>query len=82
MEIKFVFEYDYPAGLKMDQFERIDTISSYNNNYYKGVKDGHILFAKSDDDNTTEWFLIKGGFKNSPLYIQIYTGLPERAIFP
>lgn len=54
-----IFENDYPNGLEMNQFERVDTISVYNHNYYKGVKDGDILHGKSDDDNTTEWYLIR-----------------------
>ena len=49
----------YTDGLKMDQFKRIDEISHYNFNYFIGF-DKNLLFGKSDDDNTTEWWLISG----------------------
>lgn len=49
-----IFENDYPNGLEMKQFERIDAISFYNHNFYNGVKNGDVLYGKSDDDNTTE----------------------------
>lgn len=48
----------YPDGLQMGQFKRIDEISHYNYNYYVGF-DQDLLLAESDDDNTTEWFLIR-----------------------
>lgn len=48
----------YPDGLQMGQFKRIDDISHYNYNYYAGF-DHDLLLAESDDDNTTEWFLIR-----------------------
>ncbi len=53
------FEIDYPNGLDMKQFEHVETISRYNNNYYKGVKNMDLLFGQSDDDRTTEWYLIR-----------------------
>ena len=53
------FENDYPTGLDMEQFDHVELISCYNNNYYKGVKSGDVLFGKSDDDRTTEWYLIR-----------------------
>jgi len=49
----------YKEGLDMKQFKRISDISSYNSNYYVGFDNG-LLFAQSDDDNTTEWYLIRG----------------------
>ena len=48
----------YTNGLNMEQFKRIDEISHYNNNFYIGF-DKDLLFGKSDDDNTTEWWLIE-----------------------
>jgi hypothetical protein len=48
----------YTNGLQMEQFKHIEQISSYNNNYFIGF-DKDLLFAKSDDDNTTEWYLVK-----------------------
>ena len=54
-----IFETDYPNGLDMEQFEHVELISCYNNNYYKGIKRGDVLFGKSDDDRTTEWYLIR-----------------------
>jgi len=49
----------YEDGLNMDIFKRIDLISQYNFNYYFGFGED-LLFAKSDDDNTTEWWIISG----------------------
>jgi hypothetical protein len=49
----------YTQGLQMDQFTRIDAISHYNYNYYVGFG-SDLLLGKSDDDNTTEWWLIAG----------------------
>lgn len=51
----------YINGLDMNQFENIDSISSYNHNYYIGFGQD-LLFAKSDDDNTTEWYLVDESF--------------------
>ena len=48
----------YQSGLQMMQFQRLDLISVYNSNYYVGF-DNDLLYAKSDDDNTTEWWLVK-----------------------
>ena len=47
----------YVDGIKMIEFTRIDNISHYNNNYYIGFNKD-LLFAESDDDNTTEWYLV------------------------
>jgi len=49
----------YTEGLDMNQFKVISEISHYNNNYHIGFG-RELLFAKSDDDNTTEWWLIMG----------------------
>ena len=46
----------------------IDTISTYNHNYYKGLSKGifdttttyDLLYGVSDDDDTTEWYIIDG----------------------
>lgn len=50
----------YTEGLQMEQFKIINEISYYNYNYHVGF-DKDLLFAKSDDDNTTEWWLILNG---------------------
>jgi len=49
---------DYKNGLDMKLFQVIKEVSSYNHNYHKGFNND-LLFALSDDDNTTEWWLIK-----------------------
>jgi hypothetical protein len=49
----------YVDGIDMNQFSHIKVISNYNSNYYNGF-DKDLLFGLSDDDNTTEWFLING----------------------
>lgn len=53
----------YVDDLDMNQFKHIPELSCYNNNYYIGFKrEGNstcdLLFAASDDDNTTEWYII------------------------
>lgn len=54
----------YIEGTDMEKFEHVPQISFYNHNYYKGF-DNDLLFADSDDDNTTEWYLVnKGGMLN------------------
>lgn len=52
----------YENGTNIEQFEHIPQISQYNHNYYKGF-DNDLLYAESDDDQTTEWYLVnkKGG---------------------
>lgn len=47
----------YIDGIKMDDFEHIPQISQYNHNYYKGF-DKDLLYAVSDDDQITEWYLV------------------------
>lgn len=47
----------YTEGLDMSQFKLMSEISYYNNNYHIGFG-RDLLFAKSDDDNTTGWWLI------------------------
>jgi hypothetical protein len=49
----------YKNGLDMGEFDHIGIISQYNRNYHVGI-DRDLLFAKSDDDNTTEWYLVSG----------------------
>ena len=46
---------EYTQGMNMEQFEHIEQVSCYNNNYYKGLGICDILFGESDDDDTTEW---------------------------
>ncbi len=48
---------DYSNGEDMNQFEHIPSISRYNCNYYLG-KNGDLLYGLSDDDNTTERFIV------------------------
>jgi len=38
------------------EFELIPDISYYNHNYYYGI-DGDVLYAESDDYDTTDWYL-------------------------
>jgi hypothetical protein len=49
----------YTTGLDMKQFTHIPKLSSYNSNYYKGLGDD-IIYGKSDDNDTTAWYLIIG----------------------
>jgi hypothetical protein len=49
-------------GVEVRTLKRIEGISFYNNNYYEGlekfcgVKD--LLYAKSDDEDSTIWYLV------------------------
>jgi len=65
----------YINGLDMDQFKHIKEISVYNHNYYIGL-DNDLLFGKSDDDNTTEWWVISG--VNSNYLGESYCSLDEK----
>lgn len=47
----------YVDWIKLEQFKRIDEISHYNYNYYVWL-DKDLLLWVSDDDNTTEWYLV------------------------
>lgn len=49
----------YFEGLDMEQFKHIPEISFYNHNYYIGFENS-LLYGHSDDDNTTEWYLVHG----------------------
>lgn len=51
----------YFEGMNMSKFILIPDISSYNRNYYKGL-DHDLLFAKSDDDNSSTWWLVHGDY--------------------
>lgn len=50
-------ETNYKEGTLMTQFEHIESISKYNHNYYKGFGND-LLYGESDDDYTTEWYLV------------------------
>ncbi|WP_395762367.1 hypothetical protein ACH34C_07120 [Elizabethkingia anophelis] len=49
---------NYPEGTDMLQFKHLEDISHYNYNYFVGFN-SDLLFAESDDDNTTEWYLVR-----------------------
>lgn len=46
----------------VNDFKHIPEISFYNHNYYIGLRrvpcKNDLLFALSDDDNCTEWYLV------------------------
>lgn len=42
--------------MDMSKFENVKGISTYNHNFYRGL-DNELLYALSDDDNETEWYL-------------------------
>ena len=65
-----ILEKEYFEGLDMDGFEHLKNISSYNFNYFIGFKN-NLLYGISDDDNTTEWFLIYTTINNIEI---IYLG--------
>jgi hypothetical protein len=45
-------------GVCEDDMTHLPDISTYNHNYY--VFNGRLLFGKSDDDNFTAWYWVKG----------------------
>jgi len=45
----------YKDGLALDTLNHIKELSVYNTNYYLGF-DNDLIYAESDDDNTTEWY--------------------------
>lgn len=67
----------YPEGTDMGQFEHLPEISKYNHNYYKGF-DGDMLLAISDDDNTTEWYVLG---KNDTTIGVTYTDEGDRYLY-
>ncbi len=70
-------ENKYKDGTDTNKFIHLEEISDYCHNYYKGY-DKDLLFAESDDDNTTEWWLIKG---NISYYLgESYTSDGEKLI--
>lgn len=58
----------YSAGTDMRQFKHIPEVSYYDHNYYVGF-DGELLYGQSDDDNTTEWYLVRGD--NPSIYLGV-----------
>lgn len=65
MDKKFQERYGIYDGIDTSTFKHIPEISFYNNNYFVGLKrDGNVtndlLFAHSDDDNQTDWYIING----------------------
>jgi hypothetical protein len=55
----------YPENTDMSRFTHLLNIGHYNSNYYQNA--GDLLYGKSDDDDTTEWYLICGS--NQPIYL-------------
>lgn len=55
-------DYGYYDGENVKNFEHLPVISVYNANYYRGIgKD--LLYAVSDDDMSTYWYVIQGAEK-------------------
>lgn len=52
-------------GIYAEAFRHISEISFYNHNYYIGLKrnsaKNDLLYAESDDDNSTEWYIMTNG---------------------
>ena len=71
MDENFINKYGCYDGIDKSKFKHIPEISCYNFNYYIGLKRDNcvtsdLLFAHSDDDNLTDWYIING---NSVTYI-------------
>lgn len=64
MDERFKGKYGVYDGIKVDTFKHIPEISFYNHNYYIGLKRNSrvsdLLFAHSDDDNMTDWYIVNG----------------------
>lgn len=57
-------KYGVYEGILVDDLHIIHDISSYNYNYYVGLKrkdipTNDLLFGESDDDDTTIWYIIE-----------------------
>ena len=71
MDEHFKKRYGVHDGIDTGTFKHIPEISCYNNNYYIGLKregsvTNDLIFAHSDDDNLTEYYIVNG---NSVTYI-------------
>lgn len=71
MDEHFKKSYGVYDGIDTSTFKHIPGISFYNNNYYIGLKregivTNDLIFAHSDDDNLTEYYIVNG---NSVTYI-------------
>lgn len=67
MDEKFKKKYGIYDGIDTSAFKYIPEISFYNNNYFVGLKrdknvTNDLLFAHSDDDNQTDWYVLNGSF--------------------
>ena len=65
MENHFKNVFGVYDGLHTDTLRHIPEISCYNHNYYIGLKRGNstihdLLFAVSNDDSLTEWYIVLG----------------------
>ena len=62
---------EFPDWMDTNLFVHIPQISCYNNNYYSYK--WKLLFWKSDDDYTTDWYLVihKGFFYLGQSYITL-----------
>ena len=65
MDEKFKRIYGCYDGIDTKKFKHIPEISCYNHNYYIGIKRGNsvthdLLFAHSNDDNLTDWYVVNG----------------------
>ena len=47
-----------------DLMRRDNEKSTYNHNYFNGVY-GDLIYAQSDDDNTTEYYFVVDGNKHA-----------------
>lgn len=44
-------------GISSKTLIHVSDISYYNHNYYKTDNDNYLLYAESDDDDYTSWYL-------------------------
>ena len=49
----------YKDGMELYSFRKFSEVSFYNGNYFLGF-DSDLLFVKSDDDDTSYWYLLAG----------------------
>lgn len=65
MDEHFKKKYGVYDGIDTSIFKHIPEISCYNLNYFIGLKRGNsvthdLLFARGDDDNQVDWYIING----------------------
>lgn len=63
------------SGVNVGDLEHLELISKYNQNYY--LYQDHLIFGVSDDDNTTEWYLVSPQSRKDYIGVSYLSDEPE-----